>query len=450
MTWLRPLAHPAVDSSIGPRSPALSRSRSVAHTLDDVGRWLLLCAIPSAMVTPSMSFGLVHLGLSDVLAVGGATCWVFAWASARSRPVSLGVAKWPLLALMAGVLSMTASVDYGASAKGLIELFGLWVLPSLAVAGLFTSDQWRTRLLSAASTGSLVAAAINSVSVLRVGLTGGLPQILGAAGGFQGYFQVLGIAVAFPRLATALSDRRVTRVAGWSAAVILHGVALLLTQTRGAWVAGLVATAVLGVVGKRAFFVAVGFALIAGLVVAVSADPATVIRERIHGVFQPEVSVSGFDSSVIRMALAATALTMFLAHPLTGVGLKGFVQALPYYAPAGLPLAVETGPDQVLTLIASPHSTYLSLLSETGILGGVAIVGWVAGAWWGTYKWTQEQPPVEVLRRQVGATLIGAIAGIGIFNLFGEMNASGAVPLTVLLALGYGLRGAEDQRPIGV
>jgi O-antigen ligase len=212
--------------------------------------------------------------------------------------------------------------------------------------------------------------------------------------------------------------------------------------------AGLAATAVLGVAGKRAFFVTVGFALIAGFLVALSADSATVIRERIQSVFQPEASVSGFDSSVIRIALAMTALSMFLAHPLTGVGLKGFAHALPYYAPAGLPLAVETGPGQVLTPIASPHSTYLSLLSETGILGGVAVVGWLMTSWWVTYHWNRTQTNVDVVRRQLGATLMSTIAAIAVFNLFGEMNASSAVPLTVLLALGCGLRGADAGRSI--
>jgi len=397
-----------------------------------------------------MSFGAVHFGLSDVLAVCGAACWVLAWASAGSHRVMLSVAKWPSLAVVAGLLSMTASLDYWASTKGLVELLGLWVLPSLAVAGLFTSDVWRARLLSAASAGSLLAAAINIGSLVRAGFTGGLPQILGAAGGFQGYFQVLGMVVALPRLAAALSDRWVAGTAGWSVAVILHGFALLLTQTRGAWLAGVVAAAVLGFVWHRAFLLSVGFALIAGLVLALSADSVTVIRERIQSVFQPEARVSGFDSSLIRMGLAVTALRMFLAHPLTGVGLKNFAQALPYYSPAGLPLGVETGPGQVLTPIEGPHSTYLSLLSETGILGGVAVLGWVVTAWWVTYRWNHAQPHLEVLRRQVGASLTSGIAAVGIFNLFGEMNASSGAPLIVLLALGHGFRAADDPRSVGV
>src|SRR5690242_11048006 len=90
----------------GRRSLGTWRSRSVVRALEDGGRWLLLCALPGAMLSPSMSFGPVHLGLGDALALGGSASWAFAWASARSRSLSYGVAKWPLVALVAGVVSL--------------------------------------------------------------------------------------------------------------------------------------------------------------------------------------------------------------------------------------------------------------------------------------------------------------------------------------------------------
>lgn len=428
--------------------PAVSgwRSKPVAGVIEDLGRWLLVAAVASAMLTARTSIGSVHLGASDLLVVGGVACWGMAWAGSRTRPAMLGVAKWPALAMFAGIVSMTASADLAASLKGLVELLGLWVLPALAIGGLVTSDLWRRRLLSAASAGSLVAAAINIIVALRIGFSAGLPQVWGAADGFQGYFQVVGIAVAFPRLAAALSERRTLPSAGWSAALVLHAMALLLTQTRGAWLAALVAAAVLGVVWRRAMVVVVVGVVGAAILVAVSADWAAVIRERALSVIGPQASGAAFDSSVIRVALALSAWSMFVAHPLTGIGLKTFAMALPYYAPTGLPLAVEMGPDRVLTPIEGPHSTYLSLLAETGLIGAVAVVGWIATAWLASHRWSRALPVEAVERRQIGATVLGAIAAVAVFSLFGEMNAAGALPLVAVLALGYGLGGDVQQQ----
>jgi len=422
------------------------RSRAVADVIEDLGRWLLVAALTAAMLTARTSIGAVHVSPSDLLAVGGTACWAAAWVLARTRPAMLGVAGWPALAVFAGVVSMTVSPDLGASVKGLVELVGLWVLPSLAIAGLATTDEWRTRLLSAASAGSLVAAIINIVAALRIGFGAGLPQVWGAADGFQGYFQVIGMAVAFPRLAAALSEHRSRTSAAWSAALFLHAVALLLTQTRGAWLAALVAAAVLGVVWRRAMVVVVLAAVGAVIVIAASADWAAVIRERALSVVAPQAGGAGFDSSVIRVALGLTAWNMFLAHPLTGVGLKSFALALPYYAPTGLPLAVEMGPDRVLTPIEGPHSTYLSLLGETGLLGGIAIVGWTAAALLACYRWSATLPVSSVERRQIGATLLAAIAAVAVSNLFGEMNAAGALPLLAVLAVGCGLGGDPERQ----
>jgi len=101
-----------------------------------------------------------------------------------------------------------------------------------------------------------------------------------------------------------------------------------------------------------------------------------VLKERAQSIFSLEAGLAGFDSSVIRLALVVTAWNMFQAHPLLGIGLKNFETALPLYAPTGMPLAVEMGPDHVLTVIQGPHSTYLSLLSELGLVGLIAFLCW--------------------------------------------------------------------------
>jgi O-antigen ligase len=284
------------------------------------------------------------------------------------------------------------------------------------------------------SVGALVAAVLNTIEAVQVGFGTGLPQVWGAAGGFQGYFQVLGIVVALPRLRAALAKRERLKALAWFAAVILHGFALLLTQTRGAWLAGLVSITVLCLIWRRAMLVIWTSLISAGLLIVLNADWAHVIRERALSVFRVEAALSGYESSVVRVALAATAWNMFVAHPLTGVGLKSFAIALPYYSPAGLPLAVEMGRDQTLVPIEGPHSTYLSLLAETGFLGVAAMILWVATGWLRAYRASRRQLLLGGLDGEFYQSLLGAITVVAVFNLFAEMNASGAVPLTVTLA----------------
>src|SRR5439155_5236499 len=244
-----------------------------------------------------------------------------------------------------------------------------------------------------------------------MGLGGSLPQVWGAADGFQGYFQTLGITVALPRLASAVSANRLNGIVGWSSALVMHVAALLLTQTRGAWIAAVFVAAVLTVAHGRLLFAVTAVAFVGTFIaVGLSADWATLIRERVESVFRFEAGLSGVDSSIIRVALALTSLQMFVAHPLTGIGLKSFPLALPYYATDALPLAVAMGSGQVLTTIEGPHSTYLSLLAETGILGFVAFVGWVSSAWIAAYRSYRAQRSKEwSMSAQVSFTLLGGI-----------------------------------------
>jgi O-antigen ligase len=427
--------------------PSAQRVRAgEAEAFSALGRWLLVAGVAAAMVTPRIAIGGIHLGASDVLGVLGSCCWLTSWIIARTRPTPVGVARWPLLAVGAGVISLAASGDPKSSVVGIVELIGIWVLPTLAVAGLFDTDAWRRRLLAGVSAGALVAAATNVLAGLRIGFHDGLPQVWGAADGWQGYYQVCALAIAAPMLVEALGRGRMQAVVGWSGAIALHASALLLTQTRGAWVAVIAVAAVLGLMWRRAFAVSVGLLATIGILVALGTVWGSVVRDRLLSVFHPEASLSGFDSSVIRAGLALTAVNMFLHHPLTGIGLKCFPLALPYYAPTGLPLAVEMGPGQVLIPIQGPHSTYLSLLSEAGIVGAVAIVGWVASSWLRALRWSRSQSGDVGRRRVYGASLCGVITAIAVSNLFSEMNASGSLPFVAFLALGGSLTADVERR----
>jgi O-antigen ligase len=87
------------------------------------------------------------------------------------------------------------------------------------------------------------------------------------------------------------------------------------------------------------------------------------------------------EASAGRLSIWGTALAMSAAHPLTGVGVRGFRYAYPEYAAEKDRFVDATGG----TGAAHAHQIVLEVLSETGAIG---LVGWLIGlglavrAWW--------------------------------------------------------------------
>jgi len=412
------------------------RAMPVAGLLRTSGRLFILLAVPLAITTPRIAVGAVHVTVSDVLGFIGGICWLLTTVRRPFPRTSRAGATWPFLVLLAGTLSLTASVDPRATAFGVTELAALWLLPAMAVPSLFESPRAMDQILVAVSVGSVVAAASNVWTAAEMGFADGIPQIWGPADYYQGYFQVLGVMVAVPRLATAISERRPGAGGLWAGAAVLNAVALLIAQTRGAWLAAAAAMLTL-VLLQRGLLVASLTALLGvGAVLVLTADVAEVVRERVLSIFSLEGRLTGFDSSIIRLALVVSAWRMFLSHPIVGVRLKNFPTVLPDYAPLGLPDAVEMGPNHLLTPIQGPHSTYLSLLAEAGVLGAIAIVGWQVTAARRVYHQYREgdQSPTS---RNLALTLVASVVVVAIYNCFSEMNATGALPLVCVLSLAY-------------
>ncbi len=86
------------------------------------------------------------------------------------------------------------------------------------------------------------------------------------------------------------------------------------------------------------------------------------------------------EASAGRLSIWRTALAMSAAHPLTGVGARGFRYAYPDYAAAG-DRFVDTASD---TGASHAHQIVLEVLSETGIAG---LVLWLAGAYAALRAW---------------------------------------------------------------
>jgi O-antigen ligase len=140
--------------------------------------------------------------------------------------------------------------------------------------------------------------------------------------------------------------------------------------------------------------------------------------------------------SAVRLDLWSSAIRMFDAHPLLGVGYQHFAVRLPAYFTA-------TGNyDSFLvqfSMLDYAHNTFLSLLAETGIAGAVLIIALGGIGWRRSWRamraadWTGE-----------GAVL--AFIGVGVCSLFGEVLFVPAVLagfLLIVLAAGTARAGSR-------
>ncbi|MFJ3635610.1 O-antigen ligase family protein [Streptomyces sp. NPDC090112] len=180
-------------------------------------------------------------------------------------------------------------------------------------------------------------------------------------------------------LAPGLS-RRTRRIAGACALVLV--LPLVLSFSRGAWIAtfaaALLVMALAGI--RRALAVltalaAAGVVLVGGLGVG-----SEMVAERLTSITQ--VSSAPDQSVTDRYTMWAAAESMWRERPAVGVGLKGFPAHRDGHASLGLSSGSDTagaGQGYIRQPLLSPHNMYLLVLSEQGLIGLTALVGgWAA------------------------------------------------------------------------
>lgn len=140
-----------------------------------------------------------------------------------------------------------------------------------------------------------------------------------------------------------------------------------------AWVSALLAWRLAGG-SRRLFALWLGLALLCGaLAGAIGYQASDSFRARVDrtlafGEGQADVALAG------RVPIWQTASRMALAHPVNGVGVRGFRHAYPAYATPGDPWV-----DPVAgTGAAHAHQLFLELLTETGLAG---LLLWLGAAW---------------------------------------------------------------------
>ncbi|MFE2307092.1 O-antigen ligase family protein, partial [Streptomyces sp. NPDC059411] len=305
----------------------------------------------------------------------------------RVRPLTpLGVLVLGLPAVGLAVSTVTAGDPY-AALPGFVRYLQVFVLVPAAIV-LLVRDAGEFRL--AAGCFVVLGLVQGAVGVVQFATHTGASyqgEDIRAVGTF-GPGDVMGMAtvVAYGLVAAtaaALAPGLPARIRRLSAAAALAlALPLVLSFSRGAWIATSVAAVlVMGLAGiRRALKVLVALAAVGVVLVGGLGVGSEMVAERLTSITQ--VSDAPDQSVTDRYTMWAAAGSMWRERPAVGVGLKGF----PANRDAHSGLALSSGSDTagagqafIRQPLLSPHNMYLLVLSEQGLIGLVALAGgWAA------------------------------------------------------------------------
>ncbi len=166
--------------------------------------------------------------------------------------------------------------------------------------------------------------------------------------------------------------------AGLMATVLLSIVVLVLTSTRGAWIALAVTYIIYAILALRHNRKATVTITLILVLFCSALYSFTVLNDRVQSIFD-----KGFVSNTERILMWKSAWEMFLDHPLAGVGLGQYsdMDRIFYWQP------------QYQELIhVHAHSMYFSFLSETGLIGITAIGFFFGYILYSTYRKYRADP----------------------------------------------------------
>ncbi|OIJ86265.1 hypothetical protein BIV25_41600 [Streptomyces sp. MUSC 14] len=360
----------------------------------------------------------------------------------RARPLSRRAAVLLGLPVFGVSLAALHAVTPGTGIAGLGRYLQVFVLVPAAVV-LLLRDRRDLRLVS----WSFVALA------LFQGALGVHQYVTGTGASYQGQdiravgtfgpSDVMGMAtvvcfglVCATGLALGRGPARVRATATACALALL--LPLALSFSRGAWIATAVTlTAQLVLAGVRralrtgAAAVAVCVVLVGGFGVGTA-----MLQERVDSITQ--VADAPDQSVTDRYTMWAAAVDMWRAHPLTGVGLKGF----PEYRDGHASLALSSGSDTEGAGAAfrrrpllSPHNMYLLVLAEQGLTGLLCLAGgWLALLVCALRGLSRSRAPGGH-----GLDCALTACGLLVWQLVDFAYADIGGPSTVLTALSFGL-----------
>jgi putative inorganic carbon (hco3(-)) transporter len=258
--------------------------------------------------------------------------------------------------------------------------------------------------------------------VTRPGGTVGSPNDAGAF-----------LAVALPpalAMLTAPVGRSTKTLAGVS--FVLGTTALIVTRSRGGWLAFTVALAVLAILSLRRRHIRARVPLAGLATVLVLAVP-------LHSLIWHRLTGSDAGAAAARVPLMHLAWRMIRSHPLLGIGANNFWGAIPRYA----------GPEYTGDWLNVVHNEYLLIWAEAGILAlalFVAFLGVVIARAWRCSR--TPDPLLAPLSLGFVASLVGLLPNLFVerFVNYGQLWLLAGVVTAVYVRLPAG-EPADERVP---
>lgn len=412
-----------------------------------LGLLLLAVILPFAALQP-LPLGGLPIDAADLVLIWVLIAWLARSVARRRLNVPHPPLLWPLLALLAALsLSLVNAQSYG---DGLPELLKWIQVLALYLAVVALLPRQRAGWLLGAM---LVAAAGQALLGIYQFLTQTGPEpfiVLGrfmrAYGAFRqpnpyagylGLIAPLAISLTLWAWTSGLHDDRPASLGlrlVLLAAAGLISLGLLLSWSRGAWLAFVVATVVVALAHTRRAAPAVAI-LLAGVTVSLLALgiadllPASLVARLadlpeyfgLIDLSRTEVTDANF-AVIERLAHWQAAFGMWTDHPWLGVGVGNYAVA---YAAYNLPRWYEP--------LGHAHNVYLNFAAEAGLLGLLAYLWlWIASLW----QALRTSATGNRLIAAVGAGVLGALAAATVHNLFDNLWVQ---HITLNLALLLGL-----------
>lgn len=385
----------------------------------------------------------VVLSLGAIIALS-----VLAWHRFRGGIALLSREAWALtsvLFLSYWLPELISSIDAVDGNRALREsLIDLRYLPFLWLVAIAVANDRGRRLTFG---GVAVIAGLWLLDALVQAATGwsvGGPATADRLSGVFGADNLkLGLVLASlaPFPLTAAANR--FGMAGWVVTALALVVVVLLAGARASW---LTLALVLVFSGwqqfgsKRALLLlGLGGVLVLGLATVFSDK----LQERLD---RTEQALSGDSEDVDhalsgRLTIWTTAMNMALAHPVNGVGVRGFREAYATYAPPDDPWLT----DYYHGAGYHAHQIVLEVLSETGVIGLLFWLGGVALAW---RAWRFATPQARERARAPAMALLVTVFPLNTHLAFYSTFWGG---LTLLLAALYAgsllANGVADAEP---
>jgi len=371
---------------------------------------------------------------------------VGAWSQVRWRPLAL-----PLALLGAVLLTSVVATAFGTDPirsllgeylryQGLLPLFLYAALMLAAMVAVAYADTARP-LLVGVFIGGVLSAAYGALQWMDLDWVtwGGVPA--GQIGGAFAQPEVLGIELVVAAAAsTALlwsDDTRARIVVGAGIALMLFVV--MLSLSRGAWVAAFAAAIALGAMHfelLRSWRSRWWYALPVAAVVAAAVLAVPQGRDTLGSAWKRMGSARSFtDTSVSqRIGLWKLSFEMAADHPVVGAGPDAFPQLFADYRTQDQP-----GYHTRNARPESSHNIFLDRLVDTGVLGTAAFLALLGASAWVGWRALLR---AEGMRRAQLAGLLAALAGYyaATFFYYAE-SATGWLPWLLLGAL-FGLAAA--------